>query len=63
MKHTIVLEFSTDKPVPELLDLIAGRVYTLDNVVKGNVTATTLENYLYDIRQRLDVQPLEVRDV
>lgn len=60
MKHTIVLEFETDKPIPEMLDLIAGRVYSLDRVVKGQVVATTLANYLYDVRKRVDVKPLPV---
>lgn len=43
--HCIVLEFSTEKDVQDLLDLIAGRVYTLEGVSKGEMTVSTMETW------------------
>lgn len=63
MKHVIVLEFETDKPVDDLTTLVADRIYPMDCIVKPrDVVCTTLAEYLTDVRKRVDVQPLEVHD-
>lgn len=41
MITTIILRVETDKPVPDLLDKVAGRAYTIDGV--NDVTATVLD--------------------
>lgn len=67
MKHTYVLEFSTDGEIHDLTDLIAGRVYSLDKVVKGDVTCTAFSEFVDRIRadaealrRRSEVQELPV---
>lgn len=44
--HCIVLEFSTEKDVQDLLDLISGRVYTIEGVCKAEMTASTMQEWL-----------------
>lgn len=39
-KHRVLIEFESDKPLPaDFTDQIAGRVYSMNSVVKGEVTA------------------------
>lgn len=61
-RHTLVLEFETEADIPDLLDHVQQRVYLMDKVKKGAMSCSTLENYLYDARRRLDMQVLPVRD-
>ena len=62
MKHVLVIEFETDKPVDDLTTLVADRIYPMDCIVKPrDVVCTTLAEYLTDVRKRVDVSPLDVR--
>lgn len=43
MKHSILIEFHTSKPLPDdFLDKVAGRIYIMDEVDKAECTATLL---------------------
>lgn len=43
MKHAILIEFTTTKPLPaDFTDMVAGRVYTLELVDKAECSATLL---------------------
>lgn len=43
MKHSILIEFHTSKPLTDdFLDKVAGRIYILDEVDKAECTATLL---------------------
>ena len=46
MKTIITIEVTHDKPVPDLIDKIAGRAYTIDGV--KDVTATLVEDFFPD---------------
>ena len=35
-KHYVLIEFETDKPIADLADKIAGRVYTMEGIVNKN---------------------------
>lgn len=43
MKHYILIEFTANKPLPkDFTDMVAGRVYIMDQVEKKDLTATML---------------------
>lgn len=44
-KHYVLIEFETDKPIADLTDKIAGRIYTMDGVKNSqDVTASVLND-------------------
>lgn len=46
MKHQVLLTFHTTKPLPaDFLDVIAGRIYTLELVNKQECTATLITDF------------------
>ena len=50
MKHHILLEFTSTKPLPtDFLDQVAGRVYIMDQVAKTECTARILSQEEIDI--------------
>lgn len=59
MKHVLVIELQTDKPIEDLTSLIAGRVYTIDGR-RGDVVCTTFAEYAHDLRKRADINALPV---
>ena len=42
MKTYILLSLEHKKPIPELCDLIAGRIYTMDNIEKNGECAARI---------------------
>ena len=49
MKHRILITFESDKPLPhDFTDQVAGRVFTMNGVNKGEVTATLVGDVLKD---------------
>ena len=54
MKHYVLIEFETDKPIADLTDKIAGRVYTMEGIRNGgDVAATILTGEIEGFMQKL----------
>lgn len=58
-RHVLVLEFETDKPIPDLTDIFADRLYRIDGVVKRDVTCSTFAEYVRGLSEKAERVSLE----